>query len=131
MLKYNTVHCTLFKHYFYAYLFSMTGRNSELCDIYNKQGCPERIALYRRLYGIYTVCFLTITIPCNCNLVKSFFVHSLNEQFNDIFKAPEAENKQIGTIFNIVIINSIIVYKIKLLCNNNNNLIPSAGKRRE
>ena len=32
--------------------------------------------------GIYTVCFLTFMIPCNCKLV-SFFFKSLNKPFKD------------------------------------------------
>ena len=29
------------------------------------KGCPHRMKLQRRLYGMYTVCFLTFMIPCN------------------------------------------------------------------
>ena len=37
------------------------------------QGYPQRIRLQRRLYGICTVSFFILTIPCNCKLV-CFFV---------------------------------------------------------
>ena len=36
------------------------------------QGNPQRMRLQRRLYGIYTVCFLIFMIPCNCKLVFFF-----------------------------------------------------------
>ena len=46
------------------------------------QGYPERMRLQRRLYGIYSVCFLTLPVFCNCNLIF-FFAKSFNNAFND------------------------------------------------
>ena len=43
---------------------------------------PQRISLQRRLYEIFTVCFLTIMIPRNRKLV-SLFEKSLNKSFKD------------------------------------------------
>ena len=53
---------------------------SSLCVIrsFLLQGYPQKIRLQRRLYGIYTVCSLIFTIPCNCKLV-CFFVKSSNK----------------------------------------------------
>ena len=45
------------------------------------QGYPQRMRLQRRLYGIYTVCFLIFTIPVNCKLV-CFFAKSLHKALN-------------------------------------------------
>ena len=39
------------------------------------QGYPQRMRLQRRLYGIYTFCFLIFTIPCNYKLVSLFAVY--------------------------------------------------------
>ena len=35
--------------------------------------CSQRMRLQRRLYGIYTLCFLIFTIPCNCFLCQVIF----------------------------------------------------------
>ena len=39
----------------------------------NIQGYPQRMRLHRRLYRMYTVCFLIFMIPCNCKLVYLLF----------------------------------------------------------
>ena len=36
------------------------------------QGYPQIMRLQRRLYKIYTVCFLTFMIPCNCKLLYQY-----------------------------------------------------------
>ena len=46
------------------------------------QRYPQRMRLQKRLYGIFTVCFLIYMIPCNCKLV-SFFAKSLNKPLKD------------------------------------------------
>ena len=50
------------------------------------QGYPQRMRIYRRLYGIYTVRFFTLMVPCNCKRI-SFFAKSLNKPNLRITKA--------------------------------------------
>ena len=49
------------------------------------QGYPQRLRLQRRLYGIYSVCFLIFTIPCIFKLI-SFYAKSFKTPLKDSIK---------------------------------------------
>ena len=56
----------------YCWLIGSPNYTSYQLNLLIIQGYPQRIRLQRRLYGIYTVCFLIFMIPCNCKLVFFF-----------------------------------------------------------
>ena len=49
------------------------------------QGYLQRMPLHRRLYGIYTVCFLVFSVPALQRLVCVFFVKSRNKPTKQLY----------------------------------------------